>query len=1043
MSNGTRFHGPWGIGVVYYTFVMASSLPGQGTGLFGNQAELQRARDLTAAFTKQYEQGRYDEAVKTAEEVRDIRRRILGEDHLDYAETLNNLGTIYRRIGAYDRAIPILRQSLEIVRRRHGTNNRYYATALYNLAYTYDNAGQYAQAETFYLQAAEVFKQGPGKHETSRALCLGNLAELNRKLGRFAKALELARQTLEIRGQIVGTSHADYATALGCLADVYHSMGELARAEPLYRQSLAMTLETRGDEHPYYASTLSDLAGLYFEMGDYHRAEPLYNQSIEIVRQVFGEQHPEYATALNNLAMLCKTMRNFERAESLYLEAESIGKRNGREQHPTFAVILNNLGDLYYTMKAYDKAEPRYVRAAEILKKAYGENHPDYAATMQHLAVLYKRLGDFERALPRSQQALAIRRRTVSPKHLDLAESLNQVASLYSLMGRTVEAEPLFREALTISRESLQATATIQTERQQLIARRNLRHHLDDYVSLGVRANDYAPQVFEEVLRWKGAALMRQRALRLAASDPAAADLPDRLRKAVSALASHNRAEPKAVELQAAWRERLSELTLQREFLEAELSSKSVLFRSAAKEVTLAEVLAALPRGDVLVDYCEFDQQPSPREKSGPTAKERRLVAFIVRHADRLQDRVTLVPLGPLATIEAAIDEWRGKLKTGADQALLGRQLRAALWEPLVAGIGDADTVLVSVEGAMARFPLGALPGRKTGSYLIEDHRLAMLPAPQLLVALGADRSDRTLPPSVLLLGDVDYDAHPGPGFGHPSIRDDAAGEPPFPSLSGTKKEIAAIAELFRKSPTTAVGKVSILASTAAMESQFREVARQSSFLHLATHGYFEPAKYRSALNWKAPPGRVLNAPELDPAAPVDAFYPGLLAGIAFTGANRTPGDLGDDGVLTADEIACLSLDGVRLVTLSACETGLGQKADGEGLMSLQRAFHVAGARTTVASLWKVNDELTAALMERFYQNIISARMNTTNPRTSMLDSLRDAQLWALRNPKEFADAARARGADAPPASTLSNESRSSATNPRYWAAFFLSGDWR
>src|SRR5207249_10438972 len=97
--------------------------------------------------------------------------------------------------------------------------------------------------------------------------------------------------------------------------------------------------------------------------------------------------------------------------------------------------------------------------------------------------------------------------------------------------------------------------------------------------------------------------------------------------------------------------------------------------------------------------------------------------------------------------------------------------------------------------------------------------------------------------------------------------------------------------------------------------------------------------------------------------------HPGLLSGLVLAGANKPAAD-GDDGVLTALEVAELDLSKVELAVLSACETGLGEVAGGEGVLGLQRAFQVAGARSTVTSLWQVDDDATRQLMERFYAGL-------------------------------------------------------------------------
>ena len=98
-------------------------------------------------------------------------------------------------------------------------------------------------------------------------------------------------------------------------------------------------------------------------------------------------------------------------------------------------------------------------------------------------------------------------------------------------------------------------------------------------------------------------------------------------------------------------------------------------------------------------------------------------------------------------------------------------------------------------------------------------------------------------------------------------------------------------------------------------------------------------------------------------------FHPGALSGIVLAGANRGATHIDEsDGILTALEVAELDLSAAHLVVMSACETGLGRAAGGEGLLSLQRAMQIAGARSVVASLWEVEDQASARLMTRFYE---------------------------------------------------------------------------
>lgn len=251
-----------------------------------------------------------------------------------------------------------------------------------------------------------------------------------------------------------------------------------------------------------------------------------------------------------------------------------------------------------------------------------------------------------------------------------------------------------------------------------------------------------------------------------------------------------------------------------------------------------------------------------------------------------------------------------------------------------------------------------------------------------------------------------------------------------FEPLAGTKGELSTIEKLYRN--TFGADGIRSLEGAAATEDAFAQQAPQHLYLHLATHGYFASPRFKSALDRSA----------LDPQRGPESFvtnqslagyHPGLLSGLALAGANQPTDE--DDGILTAEEIGSLNLSGCELVVLSACETGLGQSAGGEGLLGVQRAFQAAGAKTVIASLWKVDDVATRDLMERFYDNLWTKTKE--DGKTSLytkLEALREAQLWMLkeRGSRGIVDA-EGKPADA-------NKKR---LPPYYWAAFVLSGDWR
>jgi CHAT domain-containing protein len=170
-----------------------------------------------------------------------------------------------------------------------------------------------------------------------------------------------------------------------------------------------------------------------------------------------------------------------------------------------------------------------------------------------------------------------------------------------------------------------------------------------------------------------------------------------------------------------------------------------------------------------------------------------------------------------------------------------------------------------------------------------------------------------------------------------------------------------------------------------------------------------------------------------------------LHSGIALAGANRprATADAGKpEGILTAEEVEALDLRGTDLVLLSACETGLGAVEAGEGVMGLQRAFHGAGARNVVASLWRVDDQATAALMGLFYRNLWVEKRPPQQ-------ALREAQLYILRHPDRIATLAGKRGVDFAklqdlppddPGKTAPSAGKEKRAKVSQWAAFVLSG---
>jgi CHAT domain-containing protein len=348
--------------------------------------------------------------------------------------------------------------------------------------------------------------------------------------------------------------------------------------------------------------------------------------------------------------------------------------------------------------------------------------------------------------------------------------------------------------------------------------------------------------------------------------------------------------------------------------------------------------------------------------------------------------------------------------------------------------------VLISTDGALAKLPFGALPGEAPGSCLLEEKSIAVIPAPQTLVTWAREEQDAAKAGRMLIVAGVNYDSRNSSAPVGPQVPETSGSRAPlaegalFSPLPGTARELEAISQKFRENHGER--DLMVVRDAAASADRVVSEAPNYSYLHFATHGYFAAPSFKSAMEvsvqqWKA--GDLGLASDQSLAG----YHPGLLSGLALAGANKPDGN--DDGILTAEEVGTLNLNGAELAVLSACETGLGSPAGGEGLLGLQRAFQKAGAKTVVASLWSVPDEATKMLMVRFYENLWQKKLGK-------LEALREAQLWMLKEGagqegmrRELA----ARGLVAAEGTGDREPGTGNRLPVYYWGAWVLSGDWR
>ncbi|MDX6270948.1 MAG: hypothetical protein QOD28_2171 [Acidobacteriota bacterium] len=977
-----------------------------------------------------YVRGDYARAEPLYQRALAIREKTLGAEHPGIAAPLNNLALLYHVKGDYARAEPLYKRALAIREKALSAEHPDLATSLSNLGGLYDSTGDYARAEPLYKRALAIYEKVLGAAHPQVATSLDNLAGLYRTKGDYASAEPLYQRALAINEKTFGAEHPEVATSLNNMAGLYFEKGDYGRAELLHQRALAIYEKSLGAEHPQVATSLGNLALIYETKGDYARAETLYQRALAIREKTLGAEHPEVALTLNNLALLYQVKGDDARAEPLYRRALAIREKVLGAEHPAVAISLQSLAVMYHTQGDYARAEPLYKRALAISEKALGAEHPDFAQALYNFAGMYHDSGDYARAEPLQQRALAIREKAFGAEHPTVASSLSTAASLYEAKGDYERAVSGMTRAADIREQNLTLILNTGSEKQKQLYLDTLSGETDAILSLNIKGapkNGAATRLaLTTILRRKGRALDAMTdqiaALRRRAA-PEDQKLLDQLAAARAQLANlqlgaSNKLTPAERQTQ------LSALAEEIEKLEAAISRRSAEFRAQAQSVTLSNVQAALPADAALIEifsYRPYDTKAQPGSKYGTS----RYVAYVARREGEPQ----FVDLGEAAAIESNVEKLRRTLRDSRQAARgdvaavksAARVVDEQVMRPVRALLGATRRVFLSPDGALNLIPFAALVDER-GKYLVEDYTLTYLTSGRDLLRLQTTGESKA-PPLVLanpLYNDSGGNSQVETLAGVTAKRDVDFNAIDFSKVSyvplpGTADEARALSAL--------MPGARLLSAAEATEAALKQI-HAPRLLHVATHGFFLTDKPAQA------DARGLG---LSSTAPVPSRSENLLlrSGLILAGVNQRQSGTGEDGVLTAAEAAALDLWGTKLVVLSACETGLGDVKNGDGVYGLRRALVLAGSESQVMSLWQVSDAATRDLMKAYY-----TRLQRGEGRT---EALRQVQLEMLKGATKVQDGAQERtllGAVVGKAQAVNY------SHPYYWASFIQSGAW-
>jgi CHAT domain-containing protein len=953
-------------------------------------------------------------------------------------------------------AVDLSRKALAAARREHPAGHEEIATSLWNLARMIESQGGYAEMKPLLRESLGIYEKTYGPDHVYVAEVLGALARAHAGTGDTPAAVSSMERALSILEKAKSEKHADY---LVTLAAIHEAAGDYRRAQTAMERSIAVHAQRHGPDDPGLIDKVVRLGAYRYQLGDLRGALRHYARGLRLVEKRYGKDHIHSAMALQNMAVAYHELGDYVRAEQLYLKSLALKEKYVGDGHPDTAITLANIAQHYLSrgdpararpyaeraVASYEAASPQshgmavalhrigevrdrlaedagaeqaHLRALAINEAIFPKDHVEVAGSLTHLTHFYLRHNQHAKALPLGERALAIfevklppgntriasalelvaharndrtsldlyrrvlamREAAVGKNHPDVATSLVNIVLTLMEEGRRQEAIALQERNNAIREQHLVTLLGSGSDAQKQQTISNLTRDLDTTLTLHLDApNDKraARLAFTTLAQRKGRELDAVSAgyqnLRRSLS-------PDdhRLLDELSRTRAHIAAELGSAASSAATREKLS---ARAEELEARISARSAAFRRRQPVITFDTLRAAVPSDAAVVELVVYQ----PRAWNSPSWKCAPLhyAAYVLVRGKEPQG----VDLGEAKPIDELVATLRRQLANPrADPRATAQALHRRVMAPLVPLLGSLRHVLVSPDGALNLVPFAALSDER-GRYLVERYSFSYLTSVRDLI--DGDAGERARGGTVVV-ADPDFGAIAAPG--DTGARSGALGIA-FDPLPASGQEASALALL--------LGKATTLRGTRATEEAIKRL-RGPRILHIATHGFFLPEIDSDVAN---PCTRAAKLVRLEPTPQSD---PMLASGLAFARANERgrAGRDGDDGVLTALEATSLDLSGTKLVVLSACQTGVGEVRNGQGVFGLRRALAIAGAETQVMSLWKVDDDATRDLMVHFYRGLRGGEARS--------EAMRKVQLAMLR--------------------------RQSTAHPYYWSAFIVSG---
>ncbi|MTI22990.1 CHAT domain-containing protein [Fulvivirga sp. RKSG066] len=877
----------------------------------------------------------------------------------NYGVQLNKLAKLYIDIGNYDEAEENIDASIVILENERRNEKRVldYVDALQTKARLKAIQGLFDEAESTINMSQKLQTRAETSSTFNELKAAEELASLYITLGQYRDTEELIDKQINTYESRYGINSQRLIKPLVNRGRLQLISGEYPEAEKTALRARNIAVNIFGDNSSKVAPTVLLLSEVYTNIGDYEKAESNAKKAVNIQKKQFGTDHIDVGQSIAQLALI-KFYKgdDLKEVEQLMDQAKDITASKLGNRNPRYARILTDLAKVYISQHRYDDAFNGLKLAESIwISKVGRRNNINTASIYVLEGDIYYLQRQFDLAEESYEKAERLYKKFFSNTHPEYVKVQSKLSKVYYMEGDSKRAKEYIEEALANYHNFIKNYFPALSEREKAKYWNTIRPDFEFYNTLAFELNDsdddMAGKVYNNALITKAILLNSSIKIRERITNSNDADLIEKYNMWLDK--KEQLTNVLSMSLQQLEENGIvpSVLTHEVEQLEKEISERSELFSQASedKRILWEDVQKVLKPNEVAIEMVRYRHFDHVFTDSVVYA-----ALYLKNKETQKKPQVTFIDNG---------EELEGKYFQNYRNSIIFKITDGlsydTYWQPLKEVVGNYATIYLSADGVYNQINLEAIP-TPDGKYVIDNSNIILVSNTKDIY-LNQVRTQLVQDEKVATM------------FGNPNFYLTAS-RGAIQSLPGTAREVSELKDLL----SDRGWNISAYTESEAQEEQIKKLDNPKVF-HVATHGFFTPEDEHDISDQVA-----MSESEA-------ARNPLLRTGLLMTGA----GDLLDksafnynieNGILTAYEAMNLNLDQTELVVLSACETGLGELAVGEGVYGLQRAFLVAGAQTLIMSMFKVDDEATQKLMSKFYKKWIE----TGNKRQSFIDAKKE-----------------------------------------------------